>query len=152
MATIYPVLKEAQMGKAGAPAPVDFDTDPIYVMLVTSTYITGVSDATKKTHRFRSDVTGEVANGNGYTTGGKLLTSGTLLQSGDNWVYDAADPVWSASTITARGYVIFKRTGADLTTPADDVLIAWHDFGSDVTSTNDNFTVALDASGVVIFQ
>lgn len=146
---VYPKFKGALAGKNSTGGPIDFDTDPIYIMLVTSTYV-ATALATLKTHQYRSDVTNEVS-GTGYTTGGILLGSVTLTASGDNWIFDAADASWASSTITARGAVIFKRVGADLTTPADDPLIALLDFGSDYASTNGTFSVVFDVNGVLQF-
>lgn len=145
---VYPKFKGGQSGKAGLHAPVDFDTDTIKIALVTSTYITGVSDATKKTQEFYSDLTGEVASGGGYTTGGNTLGSVTLTASGDNYVFDAADAVWTTATITARGAVIYKSTGTGTTSP----LICVIDFGSDITSTAADFTVVFDVAGILSFQ
>jgi|SRR5690349_21259843 len=144
---LYPKAKGAMLGLSGNGGPIDFDADPIYALLVTNTYV-GTALATLKGHQFRSSITGEVS-GTGYTTGGIQLTSPTLTQSGDNYIFDAADPAWASSTITARGVVIFKRVGADLTTPADDPLIALLDFGADVISTAGTFTVVFNASGVI---
>jgi len=46
-----------------------------------------------------ASVTSEVANGNGYTTGGKSLTSliWTVGASAMQYMLDAADPIWTAT-------------------------------------------------------
>jgi hypothetical protein len=144
---VYPKAKGAILGASANGGPIDFDADPIYALLVTNTYV-GTALATLKTHQFRSSITGE-SSGTGYTTGGVQLTSPTITQSGDNYIFDAADPSWASSSITARGVVLFKRVGADLTTPADDPLIALLDFGSDVVSTGGTFQAVFNASGIL---
>jgi hypothetical protein len=144
---LYPKAKGAILGLSGNGGPIDFDADPLYILLVTNTYV-GIALATLKTHQFRSSITGEVS-GTGYTAGGIQLTGITLTQSGDNYVFDATDPSWATSTFTARGAVIFKRVGADLTTPADDPLICLLDIGADVTATAGTFSVVFNASGII---
>lgn len=84
---------------------------------------------------------GEVANGNGYVTGGQALAGRASAIQGGKGTLDFTDPVWPASSITARGALIYNDTQAGK--PAICVL----DFGADITSTNDNFTVDLPASG-----
>lgn len=148
---IYPSFKGANLG--GAPssiAPIDLDTDPIYCLLVTNGYVS-TALATLQTHKFRGDLSNEVS-GTGYTAGGVALSGLTLTLSNPDYIFDANDASWAAATITARGAVLFKRVGADLTTPNDDPLIALFDFGADKTSTAGTFTVQWDATGIFILQ
>ena len=88
----------------------------------------------------------EVANGNGYTTGGATMapTDPTVDTASNETRCDAADVVWSASTITARYAIIYFSTG----TAATSVLIAYVDFGADVVSAAGTFTITWDATGV----
>jgi hypothetical protein len=98
--------------------------------------------------------TNEVANGDGYTTGGNTLTNVTPTSSSTTALTDFADTTWSSSTITARGALIYNSSngywsGSALVYPAAVVL----DFGSDKTSTNGDFTVVFptaDASSAII--
>lgn len=84
--------------------------------------------------------TNEVANGNGYTTGGATLTGFTVTIDTNTAVLDfTTDPTWAASTITARGALIYNSSQ---TNKAVCVL----DFGADITSTNDTFTVQFPAA------
>jgi len=119
---------------------LNFGTDSFKVMLVTSTY----TPAT--THNFRSDVTNEVA-GTGYTAGGK--TTGTITvteDDGGNKAYiDCPDIVWGASTITARAAILYKDTGV----AATDILVAYYDFGSDQSSRSGDFTLSINANGLL---
>jgi hypothetical protein len=90
-----------------------------------------------------SDVT-QVANGNGYTTGGADMqndstrTGGTVTMTG-------VDIVWTASGSVGpfRYAVMYNDTP---TSPADP-LIAYWDYGSNVTlTTGETFTVDFGAS------
>lgn len=121
---------------------IDLDTDTIKVALVTSSYTPNAD-----THEDMADVTGEVANGNGYTTGGATLANKTVTAdtTDDEGVFDANDVTWSTSTITARGAVVYKSTG----TAANDLLICYFDFGADKSSSAGNFTITWNAEGIV---
>lgn len=149
---IFPSFKGANLGAApGSIAPVDLDTDPIYAMLVNATYV-GLSLATLQGHQFRSSVTSNEVSGTGYTAGGSALTSMVLTLQNPNYMWDAADVSWAGASLTARGVVVYKRVGADLTTPADDPLIALFDFGADKTASGGAFTVQWNASGLIVLS
>lgn len=121
---------------------VDFDSDTIKVALLSSSY-TPDQDA----HDYFNDVSSYEVSGTGYTSGGNTLGSKTATyDSATNViVLDAADTTWSSSTITARYAVIYDSTGTASTSP----LIGYVDFGSDQSSTNGNFTITWDATGIV---
>jgi hypothetical protein len=122
---------------------VDWDTDTIKVALVSSAYTPN-----QDTHDYLDDVIANEVTGTGYTAGGQALASKTITyDSATNvTVLDAADTVWSASTITARYAVIYDDAGAS---NAQKVLIGYVDFVSDQSSTNGNFTITWDATGIV---
>jgi flagellar capping protein FliD len=86
----------------------------------------------------------EVANGNGYTTGGISVGTITGAQtSGTFKLTGGTDPVWTASGagFTARYAVLYNDSP---TSPADP-LIGWWDYGSSVTlAAGETFTVDLD--------
>lgn len=98
----------------------DLDSDTFKVALVTSSSNIGASSTTW------SGVTGEVSNGNGYTTGGVSVTL-TLTGTTSVAVSFATNPVWTASGsgITARWAVLYEVSGNVLAyvlldaTPAD---------------------------------
>ena len=116
----------------------DIDSDTWKMALFTSSSNIGASSTTY------AGVSNEVANGNGYTTGGASITltlSGTTTVTVDI----ETDPTWTASggSIVARFAVIYEVSGNVLcyclldSTPAD------------VTVTDGNsLTVAAHASGV----
>jgi hypothetical protein len=121
---------------------IDWDTDTIKVMLCTSSYTPD-----QDTHRYKSSVTNEVT-GTGYTAGGATLASASAAYTtGTNvLMLDAADTAWTSSTITARYAVIYDATpGTDATRP----LIAYVDFGADVSTTAGTFTITWDSAGIV---
>jgi hypothetical protein len=115
------------------------------VALVTSSSNISASSSTF------AGVTNEVANGNGYTTGG---VSVTLSQTGTTSVnvFFSSNPSWTASggSITARWAVLYK-TGSDVlafslldSAPADVVVAAGNtlQIKSDNTASNPVFTMA----------
>ncbi len=84
--------------------------------------------------------TNEVANGNGYTTGGATL-SGFTSGLADGVAYITfSDASWSNATITARGCLIYNSSKSNK-------AVAAFDFGGNITSTNGTFTVDLPAAG-----
>lgn len=79
----------------------------------------------------------------------------TVVDQGVTWecvgrsvlAWDAADLVWSSSTITARYLVLSDRTpGAASAQP----LLGLEDFGSSVSSTSAAFTVTFSAQGILL--
>jgi hypothetical protein len=118
---------------------IDLDSDTVKVMLCTSSYTPN-----QGTHRYKSSITNEVT-GTGYTAGGATLGSVTVALSGNVLTFDAADTSWTGSTITARYAVIYDSTpSTDATRP----LIAYVDFGADISTTAGTFTITWNASGI----
>jgi hypothetical protein len=112
---------------------IDFDTDTFKAMLVTSTYAPSKDNDDK-----RNDVTNE-ATGTGYTAGGVTCAcTVTKDTANDRVTLQFAAVSWATSTITARALVIYKSTG----TASTDNLVAYNDFGSNVSSTGGTFSVA----------
>ena len=113
---------------------IDFDTNTFKAMLVTSAYV-----ASKDNHDFRDDVTNEVS-GTGYTAGG--VTSAVTVTkdtANDRVTIQFGAVSWASSTITARGCVYYKSRGG---ASSADELVAYADFGSDVSSSGGTFSVA----------
>jgi hypothetical protein len=77
----------------------------------------------------------EIANGNGYTTGGKALTNVAPLTSGTTAYWSFNTPiVWTGATFTARGAQIFN-------TSAGNASVGVFDFGANIPVVAGNFTV-----------
>lgn len=128
--------------KAAFNKEVDWDSDTIKVMLLTSAY-----SPNQDTHDYLDDVVGSEVTGTGYTAGGAALASKTnTYDASTNTVkFDAADVTWAGSTITARYAVVYDDSGA---TNAAKALIAYFDFTTDRASSNGDFIVRWGADGV----
>lgn len=122
---------------------IDWDTDTIKVALLTNSY-TPDQDA----HNYFDDVVANEVTGTGYTQGGNTLANKTNSYNSSTNVItlDADDTTWSSSTITARYAVVYDASPA---TNATRPLIGYVDFGSDQSSSNGNFTITWDATGIV---
>lgn len=122
---------------------IDWDSDTIKVALLTNAY-TPNQDA----HDYFDDVVANQVTGTGYTSGGITLANktNTYNSSTNVIVLDADDVTWASSTITARYAVIYNATPA---TDATRPLIGYVDFGSDQSSSNGNFTITWDSTGIV---
>ena len=90
--------------------------------------------------------TNEIADGNGYSTGGNTLTRVDPSSSGTTGFTDFANTTWSSATITARGALIYNSSDSNK-------AVAVLDFGADKSSTSGDFTIqfpAADASNAII--
>jgi hypothetical protein len=88
----------------------------------------------------------EVANGNGYTTGGEALSNVEVTTVDTNGAkFDANDVTWSAvgGPITASHAILYNGTDAD------DPPVAFIDFdGSESAGDGTDFLVVWNASGI----
>lgn len=119
----------------------NLSADTLKVVLVTSGYTPNID-----THTKYSDITNEVV-GVGYTTSGSTL-AGVVVSAdltGDKAILDANDVTWASSTITAAGAVIFKANGSAASSP----LIGYVDFGGSKSSSNGDFVIQWNASGIL---
>lgn len=120
-----------------AKGAIDFDTDSFKAMLVTNSY-----SPNKDTHTKRSDVTNEVT-GTGYTAGGAATTITVTKDTVNDRVdISFSNPSWASSTITARACVIYKSRGG---ASSADELVAYVDFGSDISSSGGTFTTSFSS-------
>jgi hypothetical protein len=120
----------------GANAPADTYKVALYTAATFDATATTLAGVTKT----------EVANGDGYTTGGETLTGVTVSTASTNGAkFDANDVIWSAtgSGITASYAIIYNDTDAD------DPPVALIDFdGSQVASDGTDFVIVWNASGI----
>ena len=114
------------------------DSDTIHIALYTSS-------ATLAAATDGYITSGEVANGNGYTTGGEALASKTVEENSTSGVFDAADPSWTSATFTARGALIYNKTLGDASSNARGA-IAVLDFGGDFTVAGGTFKIVFPAN------
>ncbi len=86
------------------------------------------------------------ANGTGYTAGGQLLTGTTFTESPTGSLrWDANDPSWAASTITARCGLIYADALADQ-------AIYLIDFGASYATVGSAFSILLPVTGLFAFK
>jgi hypothetical protein len=76
---------------------------------------------------------GEVV-GSGYVAGGNTLTGQSISLSGTTAFVSFTNSLWTSSTLTATGALIYNVTKANKT-------VAVLDFGGPFSSTNNTFTV-----------
>lgn len=120
---------------------VDWASDTFKVALFTNSYVPA-----QDTDELYSALTNEVANGNGYTTGGNSITPSlpTYTPAGNISTFDATDPaVWTGSGagFTFRYAVIYDTVSS--------VLIGWLDYGaSQLVGAAETLTVTFDVLGV----
>lgn len=84
----------------------------VKLALVTSSY---TPNAANNGHSLWSDAsTNEIANGNGYTTGGATLANDVVSLVTNGHMYDSDDPAWTASggSIPAWRYAVMYVSGA----------------------------------------
>ena len=83
--------------------------------------------------------------GTGYTAGGKYLSNNNVVQDDDNNVakLQADNLAWAASSISARGAVLYEESSLD--------IIAILDFGDFQTSVSGTFTIVWSNSNVLYF-
>ena len=95
-----------------------------------------------------ADVT-QIANGNGYLTGGVDLTSVTWSETGAGlgvWRFNAADFTWTASggSIGPFRYIMIYDD-----TSTGDKLVGYYDYATNITITDGNaFTVDIGTNGI----
>lgn len=100
------------------------------------------SDATLGASTTAYTTTNEVV-GIGYTAGGVTLSGFNVTTSGTTAILDfTTDPFWENATITARGALVYNASKSNK-------AVAIYDFGSDIASTNGDFTVSINALGLL---
>lgn len=94
-----------------------------------------------------SEIT-QIANGNGYTTGGATATISASAQTAGTYKLTLADVVFTA---TGGSMGPFRYAVLYNDTSTNDRLIGWWDYGSAVTLAEyDTFTVDFDATAGVL--
>jgi len=111
----------------------DLVADTIKIALFTSSASLGAGTTAYST-------TNEVANGNGYATGGVELTSRTVSTTGTTAFFDSADPSWTSATFTANGAMIYNSSNSNK-------AIAILAFGGDFSVAGGTFQIVFPAAG-----
>jgi len=114
------------------------DSDNIYIALYTSS-------ATLSAATDGYITSNEVADGNGYTTGGVALASKAVTENSTSGIFDAADPEWTSATFTAAGALIYNKTLGDASGNARGA-IAILNFGGDFSVAGGTFKIVFPAA------
>ena len=121
------------------------DSDVIMIALYTSS-------ATLNATTDGYITSGQVNNGNGYTTGGVALASKAVTEdtnsgstTAGSGIFDAADPQWTSATFTARGALIYNKTLGDASSNSRGA-IAILDFGGDFSVSGGTFKIVFPAA------
>jgi len=112
----------------------DMDSDTIKIALYTSSASLDAATTAYTT-------SGEVASGNGYTTGGETLTTPVIGTSGTTAYVDFDNPEWTSASFTTAGALIYNDT------TAGDNAIAVLNFGGDFTVTSGTFRIVFPTPG-----
>jgi hypothetical protein len=121
---------------------IDFGGDTFKCILVTSVPNTD----NRNLWEYLSDVTNEITNSD-YTAGGFAVTAtiGTYDTTNHRLpiTFAAANPTYSAASISARGGIIYKVVLDSLSAlePESSPVLHFVDFGSTVSSFDGNYTV-----------
>lgn len=121
---------------------LDLDLETHKVALFTNS-VTAADLTTDTAYGVGAWASNEVPNGSGYTTGGNAVSTTTYAHtSGGTIMWDAADPSWATSTITARGALYYADALA-----GNNAILA-QTFGADIASTGGTFLITLAAGGL----
>ena len=102
--------------------------------------VTGTYDATTTSYDTLASNSDELANGNGYTTGGATLTSVTPVADGTTAVCDFDNYTWTSATFTTSGGIIYNDTATG--NPACAIL----SFGGDQQVSSGDFQIQFPAA------
>lgn len=131
---------------ATATRQVNWTGDTINVALLTSS-----ASPNRDTWEFYTDLTNEVANGNGYTTGGVALSgkSNTIDAASHEARFLAANSQWTSATFSFQYAIVYKSTGSGATSP----LLGFVNFGGTQTVSAGTAEIDWDATlGVLYLQ
>ena len=123
---------------------VDFDTDVIKVMLVTSGY------TYSSAHQYRSEITNETS-GTNYVSSGQVITNVVTNTVGGTVSVNGDDSEWAgaaSAAFTFRGAVVYKDTG----NAATDPVISYHEFNADQTNSGFNVKLKWSTNFIVAYQ
>lgn len=125
---------------------IDFNSDTIKLALCTSSYTPD-----QDVHDFFNDITNEVSSsGTNYTSGGNTIANTSITYTGATNVLklDGDDVTFSNVTLTARYGIIYDSTPG---TAATNPLIAYIDFGENVSPIAGDLVITFDAAGICTF-
>lgn len=123
---------------------IDLDTDDIKVALIASGYTFSAA------HTHFADVSpNEVANGAGYTTGGKSLVGSLADFTGAIGKFSADNPVWTGLTKTFRYAVLYAYGVLNGVTDPLIACILLDNTPADVVVAGVDYTIQWNPSGII---
>lgn len=130
------------LGSTGTALDLESETNVKLALYSTSTTPNFDDTAANSAYAAGAYTSTEIS-GTGYTAGGVILTTTTLTGSSGVATWDAADPSWSSSTLTAvRGALAYMN---NLTPKAAFILI---DLGGPYATSAGTFLIQFSGSGV----
>ena len=123
---------------------IDWDTLTYKCALLGDSYTFAATHAAWSTADSNSPKNFEIANGNGYTTGGSSLDNCAVSQDDTaDWAkLDADDEVWSAATINTWGAVVYS------TVDSGD-LVCYFDFAAQKSVSTGSLTLQWSTNGLM---
>ena len=123
----------------------DFDSHTLKLALCDASQALASNFVGASTDGRYADLTGEMANGNGYTTGGKTLTTVTVTLAGGIAHVDADDVTWAAITKTGIKYAVLYDD-----TNANKALIGFFELnaGGTISPVGNDLSVLWAADGI----
>lgn len=119
-------------------AEIDWVADTINAALLLTAW------TPDRTNDFYSELTNELANGDGYTTGGDSLTTKAVATAANVVYLEADDIEWTFTASKSFRYVVFyKDTGVAATSQ----LIWYVDLGA--LTLSGTYTIQLNALGLI---
>lgn len=143
VAAVKMQLAMGSLGNGNGGTPLNFATDTLKLVLSNTVPL--------QAWNYYSSLTSEVANGNGYTTGGAALTSPGFTNASGTWSCAGTPgaPTWTSSTGNMGPFQWI--TLVDTTPAANKVLLAYWDNGSSITLNGvngDTFAVTFSTANV----
>ena len=123
----------------------DLDTHVFKCALGTSSQAMTAAFAGTSTDARYADLTAQVANGSGYTTGGITLTMVVTRSTVTVTVDLSVDPAWTTATITAKWGIVYNDTATNKD------LLGFVDLdtgGGSISSTAGTFQITWNALGL----
>lgn len=134
--------------KSMANKEVDFDSDALKLALFTSALT--VNQDTHQYFDAAPYTSNQVANGNGYVTGGQDVSSGASVTydgATNKLSFDVGDASWTSATFTARYGILYDNTPT-----TNKPLVLYLDFGADQPLNNGTLSVSWDSAGIAYVQ
>ena len=132
-------------------ASVTFTGDTFMMSLITESYVNDYGPQTTNYSNLGSD---EVANGNGYTSGGQALTNPTLGTSGSEAVVNFANVSWTSATFSVAGAVMYNSAARVFGTSGTNTTgggraCSVYSFNGTQSVTSGTFTLTMPPSGLL---